>query len=55
MLNYRLKLPIKKYLHPIFYTCCGVLSNMVAIFKIWQNNNVNNMKLIRVDDLKRKT
>ena len=36
MLNYRLKLPIKKYLHPIFVSCCGVVSNLVSLFKIWE-------------------
>ena len=36
MLNYRLDLPIKKYLHPIFVSVCGIVSNLVSIFKIWE-------------------
>jgi hypothetical protein len=36
MLNYRLGLPIKKHLHPIFVSLCGILSNLVSLFKIWE-------------------
>lgn len=57
MLSYRLKMPIRKYIHPIAYTVFGLLSNVVAIFKIWQNQNAStysNQKLIRLQDMKRK-
>jgi hypothetical protein len=36
MLNYRLDLPLKKYIHPIFVSCAGIISTLVAIFKIWE-------------------
>lgn len=54
MLSYRLNLPVKKYLHPIFVTCCGIVSNIVAIFKIWSNSGSDHKKLIRIRDMKRK-
>lgn len=36
MLNYRLDLPIGKYMHPIFVSVCGIVSNLVSIFKLWE-------------------
>jgi len=36
MLNYRLDLPLKRYIHPIFVSCAGIISTLVAIFKIWE-------------------
>jgi hypothetical protein len=36
MLNYRLDLPLKRYIHPIFVACAGLVSTLVAIFKIWE-------------------
>ncbi|CDW81009.1 pex11 domain containing protein [Stylonychia lemnae] len=57
MLSYRLKLPIKKYMHPIFYTVCGLVSNIFAIFKIWSNESsktYSNQKLVRLSDMKKK-
>jgi len=50
MLSYRLNFPIRKYMHPIFQSCLGILSNLVAIFKLWQNADKAS-KMIRVGDL----
>jgi hypothetical protein len=38
MLNYRLDLPLKKLMHPIFYSVAGIVSTLVAIFKIWEKH-----------------
>jgi hypothetical protein len=55
MLNYRLDLPIKKYLHPIFVSVCGIVSNLVSIFKIWEKQtSTNQLKMVRVSDMKKK-
>lgn len=54
MLNYRLKLPIKKYLHPIFISVCGIISNLVSLFKIWEKQTNGGQVLVRVADVKRR-
>jgi len=38
MLSYRLDLPLKKFMHPIFYSVAGIVSTLVAIFKIWEKH-----------------
>ncbi len=38
MLNYRLDLPLKRFMHPIFYSVAGIVSTLVAIFKIWEKH-----------------
>ena len=38
MLNYRLDLPLKRFMHPIFYSVAGIISTLVAIFKIWEKH-----------------
>jgi hypothetical protein len=65
MLNYRLDFPVKKYMHPIFYSVAGIVSTLVAIFKIWEKHadaSFNGSFLqgfgsseieVRVSDLKR--
>lgn len=54
MLNYRLKLPIKKHLHPIFISVCGIISNLVSLFKIWEKQTNGGQVLVRVADVKRR-
>lgn len=58
MLSYRLKFPIKKYIHPIFYTVCGIVSNIFSIFKIWSNeasHSYTHKRLFRVTEAHKRT
>ena len=55
MLNYRLDLPLKRCLHPIFVSVCGIVSNLVSIFKIWEKQtSTPQLKLVRVSDMKKR-
>jgi hypothetical protein len=55
MLSYRLELPLKKYLHPVFVSVCGIVSNLVSIFKIWEKQtNTTQQRYVRVSDVKKR-